>query len=154
MKKNAAPKKVAPNLSGLTRFIVAIAVLTLIEATLIIAGALPPISSYSPGNLLFALAKIAVVIYAGVVFAKQGQGLKKAALNGAILGLTTALTAVLVSLASKPFFNKPILGLSSPNAETLIVLFAVIIMENAVISGIVAALAAWAALRRSPRRSA
>ncbi len=123
----------------------AVAAITLIEIALIIGGVLQPVSSYSPGNLLFALARIAVVAYAGIVFAKQG--LKKAAANGAILGLTTAVIMCLVSLASKPFFNKSIIGLSASSNGMLAILFALLVLQNAVIFAAVAVLTAWIAIR-------
>jgi len=130
-------------LSPLTSLVAVVVILSLLEALLIIIGILPPVLKYSPGNVVFSLAQFAVIVYAGVVFAPQG--LKKAASNGAILAFAMAATLCVVGLISSALFRRSVLGLSSPNIETSLFLFIIIIIENAILGAVVAAIAAFAA---------
>ena len=126
--------------------VAAVVLLPLIEAVLVILGALPPVMSYSPGNILFSFAKLAVIAYAGMIFAQEG--LKKSALNGAILGFAGIAALCVFSLLSSVLFGKTVLGLPPvPNAASLAILLALTLIANAVLGAIMAAIAGVIAIR-------
>jgi hypothetical protein len=133
MKKNSAP-----NLMQLSALI---ALVSLIEVGLIIAGILPPIASYSPGNLVFLFARLAIYVYAGILFAKEG--VKKAARNGAILALVSALIVCAGSLTGKFLLGKSVLGIPAPNTESLILILILVILGNTLMGTLIAGLAAF-----------
>lgn len=128
-------KKEAPAPLGLFKLILAVASISLLEVILILIGAVSPVTSYSPGNIALLLARLAVFVYAGVIFAKAGA--KKAALNGAVLGAADALVICAGSVAGKTL-GKPVLGIIVPNTETMILLFLVILVENAALGAVLA----------------
>ena len=72
--------------------------LTVIEVGLMLAGVLPPLTSGSVINTLFSLAKLAIIAYAGWIFAHQG--LKAAAIKGSILMAAGIFVLFLVSIIS------------------------------------------------------
>ena len=130
----------------------AVALLSAIEVVLVVLGVLPFVLSYSPGNILFSLAKLALIAYAGVVFAQEG--LKKSALNGAILGFAGAAAICIFSLLSSALFGKAGLGLPPvPNSALLAILLAFTLITNALLGTIVAAIAGIIAIRaRKPSK--
>lgn len=136
-------KKTCCNHAELTRLAVLVAVLSVFEVVLINLGALPPVLSYSPGNLLFAFARLALVAYAGFVLA--WKGMKKTALNGAALSMVATLIICGFSLATMMHIGKPVLGLPVTNIESLLLLFVMIIFENAIISAAIAVIFAFIA---------
>lgn len=135
----------------LFHFAAAVALLSAIEAVLVVLGVLPPVLSYSPGNILFSLAKLAIIAYAGIVSAPGG--LKKSALNGAILGFAGAAALCIFSLLGSALFGKTVLGLPVPNIVSLAILLAFTLITNAVLGTIVAAIARFIAIRaRKPNK--
>ncbi|MFH0884860.1 MAG: hypothetical protein V1861_04070 [Candidatus Micrarchaeota archaeon] len=129
----------------------AVASLSALEAVLVALGVLPPVLSYSPGNILFSLAKLVTIACAGVIFAQEG--LKKSALNGAILGGTGAASLCIFSLLGSILFGKIVLGLPPVNIASLVILLAFTIITNAVLGTIVAAIAGFIAIRtRKPNK--
>ncbi|MGC8851462.1 MAG: hypothetical protein ACP5O3_04575 [Candidatus Micrarchaeia archaeon] len=131
-------------------FVAVVVLLSLVEVGLIIFGVLPPVLSYSLGNLLFTFAVLAVIVYAGIIFASLG--LKKVALKGAALGFASTGVLCAAALLSSVFFKKPVLGLPAPNAESLALMLALVVIENAVLGAAVAALAAFLAKSRTAKR--
>jgi len=127
--------------STIIHFILFVAFLSLIESVLILLEILPPLSSYSSGNLLFSFAKVSAIIWAGIIF--YGGGLKKSALYGGILGFTTASVVSLASFISKIYFRKPILGISVPSGVSYFLTIAIIILENILLGVIIAVCASW-----------
>jgi len=115
--------------------------LSFLESILIIAGMLPPIFSYSPGNLLFALATAAVIIHTSV--SRADETLKESLINGATLGFTTASIICASGLIGKEYFAKPVLGISAPTPESRFAMLLLIILENTFLSAILSATAAW-----------
>ncbi len=128
--------KTSPDLASLAAFA---GVLSLLEAALIISGALPPALSYSPGNVLFALARIAVIAYAGWT---AGAGLKKAALNGAIVSFAANIVICLATLAGTFWLRVPVLGVSAPDSAALLVVLVVALLANVLLGAVIAAAAA------------
>lgn len=138
----ARKRQVDASSTYLAHLTILIVFLSIAEVSLIFFGALSPVLSYSQGNLLFALARFAIILYAGIVFAEQG--LKKAALNGAMLGFAFSSIICLAALAGKTLFNSPILGISVQNQGSLVVMLILVTLENTLFGAIVAAGAAWA----------
>jgi hypothetical protein len=129
----------ASGLIGLTSLAGIVTALSLCEAGLVAAGALSPVLSYSLGNLLFAAARLGVVAYSGM---RASGRLSRAAFNGAILSGVSSLVLCLSSVVAKSAFGTPILGVSAPEGVMLVVFFAVIIVSNAVVGAVLAALVA------------
>ncbi len=136
MKRKNSP--ISPNLLQLSALI---ALVSLVEMGLIIAGILPTIASYSPGNLLFLFARLALFIYAGILFAKEG--VKKAARNGAILALVSALIVCAASLKGKFLLGKSVLGIPAPNTESLILVLIIVLLGNTLMGALVAGITAF-----------
>jgi hypothetical protein len=134
-------KKSSRALSNLWKLAAAVATISLLETFLVIVGILPPVLSYSPGNLFFMLLTFALIVYAGTVFAKEGS--RKAALNGAILSFTSAMIICLASLVGSVWSNRVVLGVPAPNTESLIIIFALIVLENVALGTIVAGFVAF-----------
>lgn len=121
----------------------AAAALSLLEAALVLAKALPPVLSYSPGNLLFTLARLAVVAYAGV--AHRDRGLKEAAVAGGMIALAGSGVLCLAALASAFTVKIPVLGLQTAGTASLLFTVLLVLAQNAVIGAALAAFAAWLA---------
>ncbi len=138
MAKNDA--RISPNLLKLSALI---ALVSIAEVSLIIIGMLPPIASYSPGNLIFMFAQFALLVYAGILFSKEG--VKKAVRNGAILAFVSALVVCLGSLKGKFLLGKPVLGISAPNTESLILVLVILLIENTVLGALISGLTAFLA---------
>jgi hypothetical protein len=120
--------------------------LALIESVLILTGLLPPVLSYSPGNLVFAIARLAVVAYAGISFA--GAGVKKAALNGALVALVANAVICLATLAGMFVFRVPVMGLPAMNTIPLLIVLALTLVANVLLGTVIAAGAALLAGKR------
>lgn len=136
----------------LLHLVAAVALLSAIEAILVVLGILPPVLSYSPGNILFSLAKLAIIACAGVIFAQEN--LKKSALNGAILGSAGAAFLCIFSMLGSLLFGKTVLGLPPmPDSTSLAILLTFTLITNAVLGTIVAAIAGFIAIHaRKPNK--
>ncbi|MDD5172345.1 MAG: hypothetical protein PHF60_04905 [Candidatus ainarchaeum sp.] len=119
----------------------AIISLTIAETALIAAGILPPILSYSPGNLFFSLLRLALAVYGGLLVAKKGLG--AAAFNGALLLCASSLTICIATLIGTTYLGKPILGVAAPDAPSLILVLSMVLIENTLLGAILAAIAAF-----------
>jgi hypothetical protein len=117
-------------------FTLFVAILSLAECLLIFFEILPPLSSYSLGDVLFSLAKIAAIIWMGIVFYEKGLG--KSAFYGGILGFTSSAVFVVVAYISKIYFEKPILGIVIPSGISFFIMISIIIVENILLGVIVA----------------
>lgn len=80
-----------------------------IQAGLILAGILPPLSVNSSVNTLFLLVRIAIIGYTGWIF--SGIGFKKVAIKGGIVMLASVIT-VYIGIFMGMTMHKPVLGLS------------------------------------------
>ncbi|HQT45328.1 MAG TPA: hypothetical protein PLO51_05075, partial [Candidatus Micrarchaeota archaeon] len=69
--------------------VVALVFLSLLEIALIIAGAIPPVFSYSFWNLAFAFSRLAVIAYCG--YANSRHGPLICAKCGALISLAYSL---------------------------------------------------------------
>lgn len=125
----------------ITHFVLFVTVLSLTESALIFFDILPPLSSYSLGDLLFTLVKLAVIVWVGIIFC--GEGLKKSALYGGILGFTSSSIFSLAAFISSTYFKKPILGISVPFGASYFLTIAIIILENILLGVIIAVCASW-----------
>jgi len=95
------------------QFYVLIAVLAALEGGLVLAGIMPPISSYSIGQIILSLAGIGTTAYMGWTFAKTGM--KKVAIKGTIAG-TISIAIILLSAAIGLMAGIPVLGMQIPSA--------------------------------------
>ena len=68
----------------------AIIATSVIEAALAAFGMITPVLSYSPANFLFAIARLAIVVYAGIGYSAVGA--VHAALRGGALFFASSLT--------------------------------------------------------------
>jgi hypothetical protein len=126
--------------TGLLKLAALVAFLYLIEIGLILLGVIPAFLTYSPGNLVFSLATIAIVIYAGITFAKLGLG--RAAFSGAVLSSIGAFLVSVATVVSVLYIHVAVLGVHVENdAQLLVSLFSMVFLY-ALIGAIVAVLAA------------
>jgi cation transport ATPase len=121
---------------SIAHFVLLVAALSLIESALIFFEILPPLSSYSLGDILFTLVKLAVIIWMGIVFYEKGLG--KSALYGGILGFTSSSIFSLAAFISSTYFLKPILGISVPSGVSYFLTTAIIIVENILLGMVLA----------------
>jgi hypothetical protein len=112
------------------RFYNAIAVLAVLEGLLILAGVLPPISSYSAGIVAFSLAQMAVVAYMGISLAKIG--FKKVAVKGALAGLVMMAVVSVFSVIGY-MYGIPVLGIPVQSAAYLPVALISMAIANALL---------------------
>lgn len=136
---------------SLMHFILAVAILSIIQPILIMVKLLPTLNEYfSFGSSLFNLLRLAILIYAGITFSKLC--LKKSALNGAIIGFASSAIIVIFSYLSKQCCNIPILGIKvTPAGYWQVILF--IIIENVVLGAFIAFISSWIAIRISKKKS-
>jgi hypothetical protein len=125
-----------------------IMLLSILEPVLIIAGILPPIFSYSLGNILFSLADFAVVAY--VAYTRANEGLKASLLNGLALGLTSASIICTSGLAGTIFYDKPVIGISTGTGQSRLVILVMLILESTILIALFSVLVTW--LTRQLRR--
>ena len=125
---------------SLSLLILLIAALSLIESFLILLDVLPPVASYSLGNLLFSFAKIALIIYAGITY--YDKGLKRSAFYGGILGFVMVSVVALFSFISMTYLKKPVLGISVSFSSYPLVMI-ILILENVMVGMIIAVCASW-----------
>lgn len=125
----------------IVHFVLLVVGLSLIESALISFEILSPLSSYSLGDMLFTLVKLAVIIWMGIAFYEKGLG--RSALYGGILGFTSSVVFALVSFISSTYFRKPILGISIPSGTSFFLMISIIIIENILLGVILAVCASW-----------
>jgi hypothetical protein len=126
----------------LLHFIALTVLLSLIESGLVLAGLLPPVLSYSPGNLLFSLASLAVIFCLGWTLAKLKW--KQIALKSGLAMLAGVIVICLAALLGN-YINKPVLGIQVQSFSMLLLVLAFIIIENVLLAVILALVAAFIA---------
>jgi hypothetical protein len=114
--------------------------LTALQCGAILAGLLPPLSSYSAGQMVFSLIIVAMVVYMGWSYA--GLGLKRVAIKGAI---TALVTVAVVSLALVVGYSakRPLLGVSIQSVYDLPVILLIRAVSGVLIYAFFAVLGAW-----------
>jgi len=131
------------------RFYIIIAALTVLEGLLILAGVLPPLSSYSIGQIAIQLAGIFTVIFMGFGLAKLG--LKKAAVKGALAGF---VMMAIVSVFSVIGYIKgiPVLGISLQSAAYLPLALAAMVVSNIILFAAFAVAGALAGRKKTTKK--
>jgi hypothetical protein len=126
--------------------------LSFIEPALIIAGILPPIFTFSLGNILFALAGYAVVAY--VAFSRADEGLKASAINGLALGFTSASIICSSGLIGSNIYGMPVIGISVDSKQSLFSILIMLIIESTILVTILSTLVTWLTikLKKKPKR--
>jgi len=132
MKKSSPP--------SLLKLVALVAFLYLIEIGLILLGVIPAFLTYSPGNLVFSLATIAIVIYAGIKFAKLG--LNRVAFSGAILSFIGAFLVSVATVVSVLYIHVAVLGVFVENDAALLTSLFSMVFLYALIGAIIAVIAA------------
>ncbi len=127
------------------RFAAAMALLSVLEVALIFSGLLPPIFSYSPGNIVFALARLSVIAY--IAYSGAKNGVVEAAKNGAVLSLASVVAMCLAALASGLWLKKPVLGISAPSDAALFQILAFLLLGNVILGAAIAVMVAAIAVR-------
>jgi hypothetical protein len=107
--------------------------LAALESVLVLSSILTPLLEYSPGNIVFLIARNVIVIYAGW----SSSGIKDAVSRGAIISGSGAIVFVIASLIGSALHH-PMLGISFPPESALIVYLALIVMNAAI--GVIGAL--------------
>ncbi len=115
----------------LTQPLLLIISLSVLEPILIILGVLPPILSYSLGNLLFAFLEIVIIIR--LAYSRSDEGIKESAINGAVLGFTMASILVASGLIGSEYFEKPVLGISAQTQLSRSQIMVFIILESTIL---------------------
>lgn len=115
--------------------------LSALESLLILTGAITPLATYSPTNLVFLLLRLGLVVYAGWALARD---YKQAVFYGAGVSLASSITMAAFVFLGR-MLNKPVLGLSVGGGEFALVNLALVLLLNIILSsalgGVVAALA-------------
>jgi hypothetical protein len=122
-----------------------VVLISAIEVALIVLGILPPILSYSLGNLLFSFAHLVVVAYAGMIVA--GEGLRKSAQAGGAVAFTASFAICILAFFCSSFFHVPILGVHVAGTVPELLVFAMIIVENTVLGALVSVVMSWVSLK-------
>ena len=115
--------------------------LSLLEPVLITAGILPKVFTYSIGNILFSLARFAVVAH--VAFSRADEGLRTSAINGLVLGFASASIICTSGLVGTTFYGKPVLGISAGSQESRLFMIILIIIESAAIFALFSTIVTW-----------
>jgi len=124
---------------GMFVYLVALTlILTLVETVLFFVGILPSVGSASSFDLIFVLARFAIVIYTGWIFAKHG--LKTVAVKASIL-VFAAVTLVFLAVPIGLYVQGN--SASIPPVSYLVIAWALSLLVNIVISIILAAIVAW-----------
>jgi hypothetical protein len=132
----------AGNASGERVFVSAalgVGALAVLEVALVFAGALPPVLSYSPVGVLFSLARLLLIAWAG--YSAAGPGWGKAAWRGALLGAEYSALLCFAALAGKALSLNPVLGVGVPDSVSLALLLAAIVAANSLLGALVATVA-------------
>lgn len=127
------------------RFAAAMALLSVLEVALIFSGLLPPIFSYSPGNLVFALARLSIIVF--IAYSGAKKGLVEAAKNGAVLSLASVVVMCLAALASRLWLKTPVLGISAPSDAAFFQILAFLLLGNVILGAVIAVMIAAIAVR-------
>jgi len=129
-----------------------IMLLSVLEPVLIISGVLPPISTYSPGNILFGLAGYGIVAY--LAFSRADEGVKKSAINGAVLGFTSVSITCASALVGTNFYEQPVIGISTGSQQPPLLMLILLIVESTVLVALFSALVTWltSKFKQKPKR--
>ncbi|HMB44330.1 MAG TPA: hypothetical protein VKL21_00765 [Candidatus Methanoperedens sp.] len=113
--------------------------LTGLQAGLILVGILPALSVNSSANMLFLIARLAIIGYTGWMF--SGRGFKEAAIKGGIVTLVSVIT-VYLGVFIGIIVHKPVLGISfasQPNLLFYLLIMGIInVMFGAILAVIIA----------------
>ncbi len=122
-----------------SRIIALMIVLAGLQTGLILVGILPPLSVNTLANILFLLARIAIIGYAGWIF--SGLGFKEVAIKG---GIVTLASVIPVSLATfiGMMVHKPVLGINFTSQIYLLINLLIIAIINVMLGAVLAVIGA------------
>jgi hypothetical protein len=126
--------------------------ISFIEPALIIAGILPPVYTFSPGNILFALADYAVVAY--VAFSRADEGLRVSAINGLALGFASASIICSAGLIGSNIYGMPVIGISVDSKQFLFSTLVMLVIESTILVSLFSVLVTWLTIKfkQKPKR--
>jgi len=125
------------HLAGIAAF------LALIESALVLMGMLAPVATYSPGNMIFLVARSIIILYSGWVISKSG--IKQAARNGIVIAGASTMVFVIASIFGF-LIRTPVLGMElSANPLAIGIMLIVVLIANIILGAILASIAAFIA---------
>ena len=127
-----------------------IVLLSLAQIALILQGILPPLSDNTPGNILFWLAKQAVVAYA--IWTNARSGLRSSFTAGLAVSIVGLLVMYLAAAVYVGDAWNPVLGVQAENLGQSLLVLSVTLIVNIAINVVIVGIIALAAKKLSKRR--
>jgi len=133
------------------RFAALIAAIIAVECSLILAGVLPVLSTYSFGQIAFTVVMFGVIFYMGWTLYRPKNPLRSILLRGAgvsLAGVVILCLAVLIGFYS----GRPVLGVALPAAIYVIPILAIDAAVNVVMGAFFAGCGALAARKMKRKK--
>jgi len=125
------------HLAGIAAF------LSLFESALILMGMLAPVATYSPGNVVFLIARSIIILYSGWIVSKSG--IKQAARNGIVIASASTMVFILASIFGF-LIRTPLLGMEmNANPIAIGIMLIAVLIANIILDAILASIAAFIA---------
>jgi hypothetical protein len=121
-------------------FYVIVPLIAAVQCVFVITGFMPPLSSYSPGQIVLSIAMMAAMAYMGYTLADAG--LKAAAKKGALASLLAVIVICLFAMAGSAL-QRPVLGVSVPSLVSLALLLLSVCITNMLLLTLCAVLGAF-----------
>lgn len=115
--------------------VLASSALSFLECLLILLNIIPPILTYSPPNMAFALAYFAILALGGW---ESHSGLKEAAKAGALISLGRLAVVIIAAIVGYQI-GTPVIGMEIPPGMPISALYLFIIIENLIVAAIISA---------------
>lgn len=110
-----------------------------LQTGLILLGILPPLSVNTLANILFLLARIAIIGYTGWIF--SGLGFKEVAIKGGIVTLASVIPVCLATFIGM-MVHKPVLGINFASQIYLLISLLIIAIINVMLGAVLAVIGA------------
>ena len=125
---------------GFINFATAVVLVSAIEVSLILAGAVSPLSELSAANAFFSFLTLAILYSMGWRF--SDDKLNESARKGAV-SMFAAFLVVIVGVFIGRSVQKPVLGVYAPSESALYMLLLVNLLVNVVIGAIIVSAGAF-----------
>jgi hypothetical protein len=132
-------------------FVVLIAAIIAVECSLILAGVLPVLSTYSFGQIAFTVVMFGAIFYMGWSLYRPKKPIRSVLLRGAgvsLAGVVILCLAVLIGFYS----GRPVLGVALPAAIYVIPILAIDAAVNALMGAFFAGCGALAARKMKRKK--
>lgn len=117
-------------------YAILVVLIAFVESALIVAGAIPPVFSYSWWNLFFSFLRLALIAHAGFTHSEHGP--LSCSGCGAMLGFLSSLALCASSALSLVLWQIPVLGMPYLNAQTYAFTLAILVVQNTALGAAVA----------------